>query len=204
LDCIDLHRHVADRSCRSGIGVAALGPPVILPTSLTITLICRQIILACANTQIAAGIATLRSWTTCTGTDAHLAAVSVSLSLNASGPDCQIRACALRLPKIGVRGRSCCSLHRATAFSPSRAARAMALASWRPSLTPDCLRCAVPGRVGQFRPATFQEFTMNNALITDEQRIVLLANGRESWRTRTSIRRPWSSCSRRMPARPGC
>ena len=29
---------------------------------------------------------------------------------------------------------------------------------------------------------------MNNALITDEQRIVLLTNGRESWRTRTSIR----------------
>jgi hypothetical protein len=42
--------------------------------------------------------------------------------------------------------------------------------------------CAAPclGRVGQFRPATFQEFTMINALITDEQRIVLLANGRES------------------------
>ena len=45
---------------------------------------------------------------------------------------------------------------------------------------------------------------MNNALITDEQRIVLLANGRESWRTRTSIRHPWSSCSRRTLARPGC
>lgn len=56
----------------------------------------------------------------------------------------------------------------------------MALASWRPSLNPDCLRRAVPGGGGQFRPATFQEFTVNNALITDEQRIVLLANGRES------------------------
>jgi hypothetical protein len=32
-----------------------------------------------------------------------------------------------------------------------------------------------PERVGQFRPATFQELTMNNALITDEQRIVLLS-----------------------------
>ena len=45
---------------------------------------------------------------------------------------------------------------------------------------------------------------MNNALITDEQRVVLLANGRESLENRTSIRRPWSSCSRRMAARPGC
>ena len=37
--------------------------------------------------------------------------------------------------------------------------------------------CAAPcpGRVRQFRPATFQEFTMNNVLITAEQRIVLLA-----------------------------
>ena len=42
---------------------------------------------------------------------------------------------------------------------------------------------------------------MNNALITDEQRVVLLANGLNPWRTRTSIRRPWSSCSRPMRAR---
>ena len=44
---------------------------------------------------------------------------------------------------------------------------------------------------------------MNNALITDEQRVVLLANGRESSENPDLIRRPWSSCSRRMPARPG-
>ena len=31
---------------------------------------------------------------------------------------------------------------------------------------------------------------MNYAFITDEQRALLLANGRASWRTRTSIRRP--------------
>lgn len=44
---------------------------------------------------------------------------------------------------------------------------------------------------------------MNNALITCEQRALLLANGRKySWRARASIRRLWSSCSRRMPARP--
>jgi len=45
---------------------------------------------------------------------------------------------------------------------------------------------------------------MNNALITDEQRIVLLANGRESLENPDFDPAPWSSCSRRMPARPGC
>ena len=45
-------------------------------------------------------------------------------------------------PCMGGVGRSCCSLHRITAFSPSRAARACTLASWRPSWTPDS--CAAP------------------------------------------------------------
>mmetsp|Transcript_42350 Transcript_42350/g.99631 ORF Transcript_42350/g.99631 Transcript_42350/m.99631 type:complete len:157 (-) Transcript_42350:387-857(-) len=46
------------------------------------------------------------------------------------------------------------------------------------SLTACAAPC--PARAGQFRPVTLQEFTMNHAFITDEQRIVLLANGRES------------------------
>jgi hypothetical protein len=56
----------------------------------------------------------------------------------------------------------------------------MALAAWRPSPIFDCLRCAVTRKGWAIPPGNFQEFTMNNALITAEQRIVLLANGRES------------------------
>ncbi len=44
----------------------------------------------------------------------------------------------------GACGRSCCSLHRITAFSPARAACASVLAALWPSAPPDCLRCAMP------------------------------------------------------------
>jgi hypothetical protein len=53
------------------------------------------------------------------------------------------RACALRLPALWRSGGGLAvSLHGRTAFTPSRAARACALAAW-PSSPPDCLRCAV-------------------------------------------------------------
>lgn len=40
---------------------------------------------------------------------------------------------------------------------------------------------------------------MSYAFITDEQRLVLLANGRESLQNPDFDPRTWSSCSRRMP-----
>lgn len=48
------------------------------------------------------------------------------------------------LSGLVVRRLACCSLHRATACSPSMTARAGTLAAWRPSSIIDCLRCAVP------------------------------------------------------------
>ena len=54
-----------------------------------------------------------------------------------------LRALLARFCRHGRVGRSCCSLHRITAFSPSRAARASTLAALWPSAPPDCLRCAV-------------------------------------------------------------
>lgn len=50
----------------------------------------------------------------------------------------------------------------------------------RPSWTLDCLRCAVTHKGWAIPPGNLSEFTMNNVLITDEQRALLLANGRES------------------------
>jgi hypothetical protein len=53
----------------------------------------------------------------------------------------------------------------------------------RPSMTLDCLRCAVPRKGWAIPPGILQEFTMNCAFITDEQRALLLANGRQSTET---------------------
>jgi len=50
----------------------------------------------------------------------------------------------------------------------------------RPSWTLDSLRCAVTRKGWAIPPGILQEFTMNCAFITDEQRALLLANGRES------------------------
>jgi len=59
-------------------------------------------------------------------------------------------------------------------------ARALHAGGLRPSLTLDCLCCAVTRKGWAIPPGNLSEFTMNNVLITDEQRVLLLANARES------------------------